>query len=159
MFRIGYGYDVHEFDSTRPLIIGGVEIEHSHGLKGHSDADVLLHAITDAILGAASLGDIGKLFPDTDPAFKNADSKLLLKESYKQVLEKGYQLGNVDATIVAEQPKFRPYIDQMRSEIASVFEVLIEDINVKATTNEKLGFLGREEGIQAQAVVLLTSKE
>ena len=159
MFRIGYGYDVHEFDPARPLIIGGLEIEHTHGLKGHSDADVLLHAITDAILGAASLGDIGKLFPDTDPAFKDADSKLLLKESYEQVLKKGYKLGNVDATIVAEQPKFRPYIDQMRSVIASVLEVSIEDINVKATTNEKLGFLGREEGIQAQAVVLLTSKE
>ncbi|UXV32090.1 2-C-methyl-D-erythritol 2,4-cyclodiphosphate synthase [Mammaliicoccus sciuri] len=159
MFRIGYGYDVHEFDPTRPLIIGSLEIEHTHGLKGHSDADVLLHAITDAILGAASLGDIGKLFPDTDPAFKDADSKLLLKESYEQVLKKGYKLGNVDATIVAEQPKFRPYIDQMRSAIASVLDVSIEDINVKATTNEKLGFLGREEGIQAQAVVLLTSKE
>lgn len=159
MFRIGYGYDVHEFDLTRPLIIGGLEIEHTHGLKGHSDADVLLHAITDAILGAASLGDIGKLFPDTDPAFKDEDSKLLLKEAYEQVLKKGYKLGNVDATIVAEQPKFRPYIDQMRSLIASVLEVSIEDINVKATTNEKLGFLGREEGIQAQAVVLLTSKE
>ncbi|MDT0745838.1 2-C-methyl-D-erythritol 2,4-cyclodiphosphate synthase [Mammaliicoccus sciuri] len=159
MFRIGYGYDVHEFDPTRPLNIGGLEIEHTHGLKGHSDADVLLHAITDAILGAASLGDIGKLFPDTDPAFKDEDSKLLLKEAYEQVLKKGYKLGNVDATIVAEQPKFRPYIDQMRSVIASVLEVSIEDINVKATTNEKLGFLGREEGIQAQAVVLLTSKE
>ncbi|MDT3995362.1 2-C-methyl-D-erythritol 2,4-cyclodiphosphate synthase [Mammaliicoccus fleurettii] len=159
MYRIGYGYDVHEFDQTRPLIIGGIELEHSHGLKGHSDADVLLHAITDAILGAASLGDIGKLFPDTDPTFKNADSKLLLGEAYKQVLKKGYKLGNVDATIIAEQPKFRPHIDRMRDVIASIFDVSIEDVNVKATTNEKLGFLGREEGIQAQAVVLLTSKE
>nr|WP_263314324.1 2-C-methyl-D-erythritol 2,4-cyclodiphosphate synthase [Mammaliicoccus sp. Marseille-Q6498] len=159
MFRIGYGYDVHAFDEARPLIIGGIEIEHSKGLKGHSDADVLLHAITDAILGAASLGDIGKLFPDTDEAFKDADSKLLLAEAYKQVLNKGYQLGNVDATIIAEQPKFRPHIDKMRSAIASIFNVSIEDVNVKATTNEKLGFLGREEGIQAQAVVLLTSKE
>ncbi|WP_239752036.1 2-C-methyl-D-erythritol 2,4-cyclodiphosphate synthase [Mammaliicoccus sp. H-M34] len=159
MYRIGYGYDVHEFDQTRPLIIGGIELEHSHGLKGHSDADVLLHAITDAILGAASLGDIGKLFPDTDPTFKNADSKLLLGEAYKQVLKKGYKLGNVDATIIAEQPKFRPHIDRMRDVIASIFEVSIEDVNVKATTNEKLGFIGREEGIQAQAVVLLTSKE
>lgn len=159
MYRIGYGYDVHEFDQTRLLIIGGIELEHSHGLKGHSDADVLLHAITDAILGAASLGDIGKLFPDTDPTFKNADSKLLLGEAYKQVLKKGYKLGNVDATIIAEQPKFRPHIDRMRDVIASIFEVSIEDVNVKATTNEKLGFLGREEGIQAQAVVLLTSKE
>ncbi|MGO1987872.1 2-C-methyl-D-erythritol 2,4-cyclodiphosphate synthase [Mammaliicoccus vitulinus] len=159
MFRIGYGYDVHEFDQTRPLIIGGIKVEHTHGLKGHSDADVLLHAITDAILGAASLGDIGKLFPDTDPTFKNADSKRLLNEAYKQVLKKGYKLGNVDATIIAEQPKFRPHIDKMRDAIASIFEVSIEDVNVKATTNEKLGFLGREEGIQAQAVVLLTSKE
>lgn len=159
MFRIGYGYDVHEFDENRPLIIGGIEIEHTKGLKGHSDADVLLHAITDAILGAASLGDIGKLFPDTDQTFKDADSKILLKEAYQQVLKKGYQLGNVDATIIAEKPKFRPHIDNMRDKIATIFEVSIEDVNVKATTNEKLGFLGREEGIQAQAVVLLTSKE
>lgn len=159
MFRIGYGYDVHEFDENRPLIIGGIEIEHTKGLKGHSDADVLLHAITDAILGAASLGDIGKLFPDTDQTFKDADSKILLKEAYQQVLKKGYQLGNVDATIIAEKPKFRPHIDNMRDEIATIFEVSIEDVNVKATTNEKLGFLGREEGIQAQAVVLLTNKD
>lgn len=159
MFRIGYGYDVHEFDENRPLIIGGLEIEHIKGLKGHSDADVLLHAITDAILGAASLGDIGKLFPDTDQAFKDADSKILLKEAYQQVLKKGYQLGNVDATIIAERPKFRPHIDNMREQIASIFEVSIEDVNVKATTNENLGFLGREEGIQAQAVVLLTNKD
>ncbi|GAB1612069.1 MULTISPECIES: 2-C-methyl-D-erythritol 2,4-cyclodiphosphate synthase [Mammaliicoccus] len=159
MFRIGYGYDVHEFDENRPLIIGGIEIEHTKGLKGHSDADVLLHAITDAILGAASLGDIGKLFPDTDQTFKDADSKILLKEAYQQVLKKGYQLGNVDATIIAEKPKFRPHIDNMRDKIATIFEVSIEDVNVKATTNEKLGFLGREEGIQAQAVVLLTNKD
>lgn len=159
MFRIGYGYDVHEFDENRPLIIGGIEIEHTKGLKGHSDADVLLHAITDAILGAASLGDIGKLFPDTDQTFKDADSKILLKEAYQQVFKKGYQLGNVDATIIAEKPKFRPHIDNMRDKIATIFEVSIEDVNVKATTNEKLGFLGREEGIQAQAVVLLTNKD
>ena len=123
MFRIGYGYDVHEFDENRPLIIGGIEIEHTKGLKGHSDADVLLHAITDAILGAASLGDIGKLFPDTDQTFKDADSKILLKEAYQQVLKKGYQLGNVDATIIAEKPKFRPHIDNMRDKIATIFEV------------------------------------
>lgn len=159
MFRIGYGYDVHEFDENRLLIIGGLEIEHTKGLKGHSDADVLLHAITDAILGAASLGDIGKLFPDTEQAYKDADSKILLKEAYQQVLKKGYQLGNVDATIIAERPKFRPHIDNMREKIASIFEVSIEEVNVKATTNEKLGFLGREEGIQAQAVVLLTNKD
>ena len=159
MFRIGYGYDVHEFDENRPLIIGGIEIEHTKGLKGHSDADVLLHAITDAILGAASLGDICKLFPDTDQTFKDADSKILLKEAYQQVLKKGYQLGNLDATIIAEKPKFRPHIDNMRDKIATIFEVSIEDVNVKATTNEKLGFLGREEGIQAQAVVLLTNKD
>lgn len=159
MFRIGYGYDVHEFDENRPLIIGGIEIEHTKGLKGHSDADVLLHAITDAILGAANLGDIGKLFPDTDQTFKDADSKILLKEAYQQVLKKGYQLVNVDATIIAEKPKFRPHIDNMRDKIATIFEVSIEDVNVKATTNEKLGFLGREEGIQAQAVVLLTNKD
>lgn len=156
--RIGFGYDVHQLVEGRKLIIGGIEIPHSKGLLGHSDADVLLHAITDAMLGAASLGDIGKLFPDTDMQFKDADSKLLLKESYRAVQEKGYIIGNIDATIVAEQPKFRPHIDRMRQVISDVLEIDIDQVNVKATTNEKMGYLGRQEGIQAQAVVLLLKK-
>lgn len=156
MFRIGYGYDVHQLVEGRPLILGGIELEHSKGLLGHSDADALLHAITDAVLGAAALGDIGKLFPDTDEAFKDADSKKLLVAAYDEVKRKGYQLGNVDATIIAEQPKFRPHIDTMRQVIADLFKVSIEEINIKATTNEKMGYLGRQEGICCQAVVLLT---
>jgi len=155
MFRIGFGYDVHQFVEGRRLIIGGLEIPHTKGLLGHSDADVLLHAITDAMLGAAALGDIGKLFPDTDMAYKDADSKDLLIESYRAVKEKGYTIGNIDATIVAEKPKFRPHIDAMRQVIAELLEADIDQVNIKATTNEKMGYLGREEGIAAQAVVLL----
>ncbi|WJP97711.1 2-C-methyl-D-erythritol 2,4-cyclodiphosphate synthase [Macrococcus bovicus] len=155
MFRIGFGYDVHQLQEGRRLIIGGLEIPHSKGLLGHSDADVLLHAITDAMLGAAALGDIGKLFPDTDMAFKDADSKGLLAESYTAVKEKGYVIGNIDATIIAEKPKFRPHIDTMRQIIADVLTIDITQVNIKATTNEKMGYLGREEGIAAQAVVLL----
>lgn len=156
MFRVGFGYDVHQLAEDRKLIIGGLEIPHEKGLLGHSDADVLLHAITDAMLGAAALGDIGKLFPDTDAAFKDADSKILLKESFKEVKAKGYTIGNIDATIVAERPKFRPHIDDMRSIISELLEIDVDQVNVKATTSEKMGFLGREEGIAAQAVVLLT---
>lgn len=156
MFRVGFGYDVHQLAEDRKLIIGGLELPHEKGLLGHSDADVLLHAITDAMLGAAALGDIGKLFPDTDAAFKDADSKILLKESFKEVKAKGYSIGNIDATIVAERPKFRPHIDDMRSIISELLEVDVDQVNVKATTSEKMGFLGREEGIAAQAVVLLT---
>ncbi|TDM12030.1 2-C-methyl-D-erythritol 2,4-cyclodiphosphate synthase [Macrococcus lamae] len=156
MFRIGFGYDVHQLADDRKLIIGGLEIPHDQGLLGHSDADVLLHAITDAMLGAAALGDIGKLFPDTDAAFKDADSKILLQESYNEVTAKGYIIGNVDATIVAERPKFRPHIDEMRRIISELLAVDIDQVNIKATTSEKMGFLGREEGIAAQAVVLLT---
>ncbi len=155
MFRIGFGYDVHQLQEGRRLIIGGLEIPHSKGLLGHSDADVLLHAITDAMLGAAALGDIGKLFPDTDMAFKDADSKVLLADSYTAVKEKGYAIGNIDATIIAEKPKFRPHIDTMRQIIADVLVIDITQVNIKATTNEKMGYLGREEGIAAQAVVLL----
>lgn len=155
MFRIGFGYDVHQLQEGRRLIIGGLEIPHTKGLLGHSDADVLLHAITDAMLGAAALGDIGKLFPDTDMAFKDADSKILLAESYTAVKEKGYTIGNIDATIIAEKPKFRPHIDTMRQIIADVLAIDINQVNIKATTNEKMGYLGREEGIAAQAVVLL----
>ncbi|KIX91283.1 2-C-methyl-D-erythritol 2,4-cyclodiphosphate synthase [Staphylococcus microti] len=153
MFRVGLGYDVHAFDETRPLIIGGIEVPHTHGLKGHSDADVLLHAITDAMLGACALGDIGKLFPDTDSQFKDADSKILLKEAYEEVKALGYVINNVDATIIAERPKFRPHIDTMRQVIADLFDIGIEWVNVKATTSEKLGFTGRQEGIAAQAIV------
>lgn len=158
MYRVGLGYDVHAFDETRPLIIGGIEVPHTHGLKGHSDADVLLHAITDAMLGACALGDIGKLFPDTDPQFKDADSKKLLVAAYEQVKNEGYIINNIDATIIAERPKFRPYIDEMRAVIADLFEVAIQQVNVKATTSEKLGFTGRQEGIAAQAIVSLTAQ-
>lgn len=153
--RIGYGYDVHQLVEGRTLIIGGIELEHDKGLLGHSDADVLLHAITDAILGAVSLGDIGKFFPDDDPKYKGADSKILLKEAYQHVLKLGYEISNLDATIIAEKPKFRPHIDAMRESIANVLNTDIFNVNVKATTNEKMGYLGRQEGIQAQAVVLL----
>ncbi|TDL36611.1 2-C-methyl-D-erythritol 2,4-cyclodiphosphate synthase [Macrococcoides bohemicum] len=156
--RIGYGYDVHQLIEGRPLIIGGIELVHDKGLLGHSDADVLLHAITDAILGAVSLGDIGKFFPDDDPKYKGADSKVLLKNAYQHVLELGYEIGNLDATIIAEKPKFRPHIDAMRESIANVLNTDIFNVNVKATTNEKMGYLGRQEGIQAQAVVLLLKK-
>lgn len=156
--RIGYGYDVHQLVEGRPLIIGGIELVHDKGLLGHSDADVLLHAITDAILGAVSLGDIGKFFPDDDPKYKGADSKVLLKDAYQHVLELGYEIGNLDATIIAEKPKFRPHIDAMRESIANVLNTDIFNVNVKATTNEKMGYLGRQEGIQAQAVVLLLKK-
>ncbi|WP_226537560.1 2-C-methyl-D-erythritol 2,4-cyclodiphosphate synthase [Fictibacillus halophilus] len=155
MMRIGQGFDVHAFCEGRPLIIGGVTIPYEKGLLGHSDADVLLHAITDALLGAAGEGDIGKHFPDTDPAYKGADSKRLLLDSWKLVEKKGYRLGNIDCTIIAQKPKMLPYIEEMRSIIADIFEVDADLINVKATTTEKLGFPGREEGIAAQAVVLI----
>jgi 2-C-methyl-D-erythritol 2,4-cyclodiphosphate synthase len=155
MMRIGQGFDVHAFCEGRPLIIGGVTIPYEKGLLGHSDADVLLHAVTDALLGAAGEGDIGKHFPDTDPAYKGADSKRLLLDSWKLVEKKGYRLGNIDCTIIAQKPKMLPYIEEMRAVIAGIFEVDADQINVKATTTEKLGFPGREEGIAAQAVVLI----
>jgi 2-C-methyl-D-erythritol 2,4-cyclodiphosphate synthase len=155
MMRIGQGFDVHAFCEGRPLIIGGVTIPYEKGLLGHSDADVLLHAVTDALLGAAGEGDIGKHFPDTDPAYKGADSKRLLLDSWKLVEKKGYRLGNIDCTIIAQKPKMLPYIEEMRTVIADIFEVEVDQVNVKATTTEKLGFPGREEGIAAQAVVLI----
>jgi 2-C-methyl-D-erythritol 2,4-cyclodiphosphate synthase len=158
MMRIGQGFDVHAFCEGRQLIIGGVTIPYEKGLLGHSDADVLLHAITDALLGAAGEGDIGKHFPDTDPAYKDADSKRLLLNSWKLVKKKGYRLGNIDCTIIAQKPKMLPYIEEMRTVIAGIFEVAADQINVKATTTEKLGFPGREEGIAAQAVVLIEKK-
>lgn len=153
--RIGQGFDVHAFAEGRPLILGGIEIPHERGLLGHSDADVLLHTIADAALGAIAAGDIGKHFPDTDPEFKDADSKELLRHVWQLVKDEGYVLGNVDATVMAQRPKLRPYIDEMRAVIADLLEADIEQVNVKATTTEKLGFTGREEGIASQAVILL----
>ncbi|OLO27196.1 2-C-methyl-D-erythritol 2,4-cyclodiphosphate synthase [Alkalihalophilus pseudofirmus] len=155
MIRVGQGFDVHQLVEGRPLIIGGIKIEHEKGLLGHSDADVLLHTIADAALGAIGEGDIGKHFPDTDPEFKDADSAKLLEHVWKIVKEKGFTLGNVDCTIIAQQPKMAPYILQMRERIAELLEAKVDQVNVKATTSEKLGFTGRGEGIAAQAVILL----
>jgi 2-C-methyl-D-erythritol 2,4-cyclodiphosphate synthase len=154
-FRIGQGFDVHALVEGRPLILGGVTIEHSHGLKGHSDADALLHAITDALLGAAGLGDIGRQFPDTDPAFKGANSRVLLREAYRLVQQAGWTLVNVDATIHAQQPKISPHAGAMAANIAADLCVTCAEVNIKAKTNEGLGHLGRQEGIAANAVVLL----
>ena len=154
-FRIGQGYDCHALVTGRKLIIGGVDIPHTTGLLGHSDADVLLHAITDALLGAAALGDIGKLFPDTDAKFEGADSRVLLREAVRQVKLAGYVVGNLDATIIAQRPKMAPHISTMIENIARDLQVANGQVNVKAKTNEKLGYLGREEGIAAEAVVLL----
>jgi len=155
LLRVGQGYDVHQLVTGRPLIIGGVHIPYEKGLLGHSDADVLLHAVTDACLGAVGLGDIGSYFPDNDDAYKNADSSILLKHVWEMIKGKGYQLVNIDATIIAQKPKMAPYIELMKTKIASVLEAEREQINVKATTTEKLGFTGREEGIASLAVVLL----
>lgn len=154
--RIGYGYDVHKLVPNRKLILGGVEIAHELGLDGHSDADVLLHAITDALLGALALGDIGTHFPDTDPKYKNVDSRILLSDAYKLIQSKGYKLGNLDATVVAQEPKLKPYIPQMRELISSDLNTAIENVSIKATTSEWLGFEGRKEGISSSAVVLLS---
>lgn len=153
--RIGHGYDVHKLVEGRKLIIGGVEIPHTLGLLGHSDADVLLHAIMDSLLGAAALGDIGGLFPDNDPKYEGADSLVLLKEVRTAIGEKGYKISNIDATIIAQKPKMKPYIQQMRENIANVCGIDIDCVNVKATTEERLGFTGREEGISAHAVSLI----
>ncbi|PAD33807.1 2-C-methyl-D-erythritol 2,4-cyclodiphosphate synthase [Terribacillus saccharophilus] len=155
MFRIGQGFDVHAFAEDRPCIIGGITIPYELGLLGHSDADVLLHTIADACLGALALGDIGKHFPDTDPAFKDADSEVLLRHVWQLVKEKGYKLGNLDCTVIAQAPKMAPYIDQIRENVAGMLDAEPGQINVKATTTEQLGFTGRKEGIAAQAVVLL----
>jgi len=153
--RIGQGYDVHQLVAGRKLIIGGVEIPHEKGLLGHSDADVLLHAICDALLGAAALGDIGRHFSDAEAKYKNIDSRILLREALHLVREQGYRVGNVDATIVAQAPKMAPHIFQMEANIAADLRVEKSAVNVKATTTEKLGLTGRGEGIAAQAVVLL----
>ncbi|WP_288904967.1 2-C-methyl-D-erythritol 2,4-cyclodiphosphate synthase [uncultured Porphyromonas sp.] len=154
-FRVGQGYDVHRFESGRELWLGGVKIEYPLGLKGHSDADVLLHAISDALLGALALRDIGYHFPDNDPKYKGADSKQLLKEVARLVLQKGYKVGNIDATIVAEQPKINPYVPAMQEVIAQLLSVDVDQVSIKATTNEQMGFTGRQEGILALAIALV----
>jgi 2-C-methyl-D-erythritol 2,4-cyclodiphosphate synthase len=155
MFRIGFGYDTHRLVEGRKLILGGVEIPHKTGLLGHSDADVLLHAICDALLGAANLRDIGYHFPDTDPRYKGADSTILLRDAYQLVREKGYVLGNMDCTLIAEKPKINPHIPQMQQSIAQLLQTDVENISIKATTHEKTDAVGREESMIAQAVVLL----
>ena len=156
--RIGQGFDVHQLVAGRPLILGGVTIPFDKGLLGHSDADALLHAITDALLGAAALGDIGKLFPDTAAENKDADSRVLLRAAYAAVQAAGWRVVNVDSTVIAQQPKLRPHIDAMRTHIAADLGLDIGAVNVKGKTNEKLGYLGRQEGIEAQAVVLLQAR-
>ncbi|MBQ2676676.1 MAG: 2-C-methyl-D-erythritol 2,4-cyclodiphosphate synthase [Clostridia bacterium] len=153
--RIGMGYDVHRLTEGRDLIIGGVKIPYEKGLLGHSDADVLLHAISDALLGAAAFGDIGVLFPDNDASFKDADSMVLLAEVVKKLKENGFEVGNIDSVIVAQSPKMRPYIDEMRGNIANVCGIDISCVSVKATTEEGMGFTGAGEGIAAKAVALL----
>lgn len=158
-YRIGNGFDVHAFETGRQLIIGGIKIPFEKGLAGHSDADVLLHAITDALLGSLALGDIGKHFPDSDSKYKNADSSLFLKKSYELIKDKGYKLGNIDSVIAIQQPKLAKYIPQMQTKISSVLEVAEDQISIKATTTEKLGFIGREEGIAAFATVLVVKAE
>ena len=155
MLRIGHGYDVHAFAENRECIIGGVHIPYEKGLLGHSDADVLLHAISDSLLGAAALGDIGKHFPDTDPAFKGADSLILLESVVNLIQSKGYKVNNIDATIIAQAPKMAPHIEQMRNNIANILAVDVDCVNVKATTEEKMGFTGRKEGISAHCVCLI----
>ena len=155
--RIGHGYDVHAFAENRKLILGGVEGPHTKGLAGHSDADVLLHAITDAILGSLCLGDIGSWFPDTDSRYKNADSGVLLKEVWHKVRELGWNIVNCDTVVMAQKPKLAPHISEIRESIAKLLGCELEQISVKATTTEKLGFVGREEGIAASATILLKS--
>lgn len=158
-FRIGSGFDVHEFAEDRKLFIGGVEIEYSKGLTGHSDADVLLHAICDALLGALALGDIGKHFPNNDIRYKNIDSKILLEKTYALIKDNGYLLGNIDSTVVLQEPKIFPYVASMRKIIAEILNIGVEQVSIKATTSEGLGFEGRGEGISAYAIVLLIKKE
>lgn len=155
MIRIGHGYDVHKFSEGRRLILGGVDIPYELGLLGHSDADVLVHAVMDALLGAAALGDIGKLFPDTDEKYSGADSILLLEEVCRVLAEKKYRIVNIDTTVIAQQPKLKPHIDSMRKNIADACKIDVSYVSVKATTEEKLGFTGRLEGISAHCVCLI----
>ncbi len=154
--RVGFGFDVHPLQEGKKLFLGGVEIPHTKGCVGHSDADVLIHAICDALLGAAGLRDIGHYFPNTDAKFKGIDSKILLAESMKLVKEKGYKVGNVDSTLCIEEPKINPHIPAMKKALAPILEISEEDISIKATTNEKLGYVGSENGVNAYAVVLLS---
>lgn len=156
--KVGFGYDMHQFKEGRNLIIGGVKIDYHKGLQGHSDADVLIHAICDALLGAANLRDIGYNFPDTSADYKDVDSGLLLNKTVELLKEKGFNIGNIDSTVCAEQPKLNPYIDTMRKRLSSIMEINENDISIKATTSEKMGFVGREEGITAYAVVLIQKK-
>ena len=156
--RIGIGYDVHKLVANRKLVIGGVDIPYELGLDGHSDADVLVHAIMDSLLGALAMGDIGKFFPDTDMKYKDVDSMLLLKEVASFINEKGYKIGNIDSVIIAQQPKMAPFIDSMRVRIAQVLEIDVEQVGVKATTTEHLGFEGRKEGISSSSVAILFKK-
>ncbi len=156
--RIGIGIDVHQFVSGRKLIVGGVEIPHTMGLKGHSDADVLLHAVSDALLGAAALGDIGKHFPDTSAEFKDIDSKILLRHVGKLLDQEGYRIENIDSMLLLERPKIAPYVTAMRENIADCLQIEVSRVSVKATTNEKLGYVGREEGAVAHAVCLIEKR-
>ena len=157
--RIGHGYDVHKLVEGRDLILGGVKIDYEKGLLGHSDADVLLHAVSDALLGAAGLGDIGRHFPDTDPKYKGADSLMLLREVYRKISEKGFRVGNIDVTMIAQKPKLKDFIPQMQENIAAAVGVAPDRVNVKATTEEKLGFTGSGEGMACHAVCLLEETE
>lgn len=157
--RIGYGYDVHRLVEARPLLLGGVEIPHPRGLEGHSDADVLLHAIADAMLGAVAQGDIGRHFPDNDDTYRDMDSRVLLKKVNEILMQQGYRLGNIDSTIVAQKPRLAPYIEEMRQNIAQDTGLGIDRVSVKATTSEQLGFEGTGEGISARAVVTVTRGE
>ena len=157
--RIGHGYDVHRLVEGRNLILGGVKIDYEKGLLGHSDADVLLHAVSDALLGAAGLGDIGRHFPDTDPKYKGADSLELLREVYRKISEKGYRVGNIDVTMIAQRPKLKDFIPQMQENIAAAVGVTPDRVNVKATTEERLGFTGTGEGMSCHAVCLLEETE
>lgn len=159
MFRVGHGFDVHKFGNSGPITICGVKIPYEQGLLAHSDGDVALHALTDALLGAAALGDIGKLYPDNDDRFLNIDSRILLRDAYDKVMEKGYVLVNADITIIAQAPKMLPYIQQMRQTVAEDLKADLDCINVKATTTEKLGFTGRKEGIAVESCVLLAKKQ
>jgi len=157
--RIGIGYDIHRLKKGRKLILGGVEIPYQKGLLGHSDADVLLHAVSDAILGAANLGDIGRHFPDADPKYKNISSKIILEKVYQTVRKKGWQIENIDSTIIAEEPKLFPYMNRMKKIIAEILKIGVEKISIKATTNEKLGPLGQKQGIAGYAVACLENRK
>lgn len=156
--RIGHGFDVHKFGGEGPCTLGGVKVPYEQGLIAHSDGDVVLHAVCDALLGSLALGDIGHFYPDNDPQYKNIDSMLLLRDVYKKIVEKGYKVNNLDVTILAQAPKLAPFEMKMRENIANVLEVTIDDVGIKATTTEKLGFVGRKEGIAVEAVVLISKR-